>query len=130
MRDPLLRSTNVLNALFHRGAIVCESDVDRSFYQEVNARLLVDSAGIRDSVFLNAQNKQTVRRLVEPLRKMGIPAVAVVDIDILKGDYALLDTGYRPRLESAHVLQPSPAPRRAHLAPCPFSPGCAKQGTG
>lgn len=85
MRDPLLRSTNVLSALFHRGAIVCESDVDRSFYQEVNARLLVDSAGIRDSVFLNAQNKQTVRRLVEPLRRMGIPAVAVVDIDILKG---------------------------------------------
>lgn len=85
MLDPLLRSTNVLNALFHSGAIVCEGDSDRCFYQEINHRLLnADSMGVRDSIFLNAQNKQTIRRIIEPLRQMGIAAAAVLDFDIIK----------------------------------------------
>lgn len=86
MRDPLLRSTGVLGALFHEGAIVCEADADRVFYQEVNERLLASREGGADGcVFLNAQNKQTIRRIVHPLREMGIPAAAVVDLDLLKG---------------------------------------------
>jgi ABC-type Fe3+/spermidine/putrescine transport system ATPase subunit len=86
MRDPLLRSTGVLNALFHEGAIVCEADADRVFYSEINERLLADRAGGADGcLFLNAQNKQTIRRIVRPLREMGIPAVAITDLDILKG---------------------------------------------
>jgi predicted ATPase len=86
MKDPLLRSTGVLGALFHDGAVVCEADADRVFYSEVNERLLAARAGGADGVlFMNAQNKQTIRRIVRPLREMGIPAVAVVDLDILKG---------------------------------------------
>ncbi|MBV9774142.1 MAG: ATP-binding protein [Gemmatimonadetes bacterium] len=86
MRDPLLRSTGVLGALFHEGAIVCEADADRVFYQEVNERLLASGRGGADGcIFLNAQNKQTIRRIVRPLREMGIPAAAIVDLDILKG---------------------------------------------
>jgi hypothetical protein len=85
MREPLLRSTNVLSALFHVGAVVCEADADRCFYQEVNFRLVAANAGgVKDSVFLNAQNKQTVRRIVAPLRRMGIAAAAVVDFDMIK----------------------------------------------
>jgi hypothetical protein len=86
MRDPLLRSTGVLGALFHEGAVVCEADADRVFYAEINERLLAARAGGVDGcVFLNAQNKQTIRRIVRPLREMGIPAAAVVDLDLLKG---------------------------------------------
>lgn len=86
MKDPLLRSTGVLNALFHASAVVCEADRDRAFYEEVNVRLAAAGRkSVQDGVFLNAQNKQTVRRIVQPLREMGIPAAAVVDIDILKG---------------------------------------------
>jgi energy-coupling factor transporter ATP-binding protein EcfA2 len=99
MRDPLLRSTGVLGALFHEGAIVCEADADRVFYQEVNERLLAARAGGADgSVFLNAQNKQTIRRIMRPLREMGIPAAAVVDLDILKGR-----EDFRDLLRSAFV---------------------------
>src|SRR5687767_11233720 len=86
MRDPLLRSTGVLGALFHEGAVVCEADADRVFYAEVNERLLAHRAGGADGcVFLNAQNKQTVRRIVRPLREMGLPAAAILDLDLLKG---------------------------------------------
>jgi hypothetical protein len=35
-------------------------------------------------LFINAQNKQTVHTIVRPLRDLGIPAAAVVDVDVLK----------------------------------------------
>jgi len=101
MRDPLMRSTGVLEALFHRGAVVTEADQDRAFYQEVNARLLMVGERAADGVlFLNAQNKQTVRRIVRPLREMGVPAAAIVDLDFVK------DADSRNTLRDAFVPQP------------------------
>lgn len=86
MRHPLLRSTGVLNGLFYETVIVTEADSDRAFYQEINERLLSesDSRGISNCLFINAQNKQTVWEIVKPLRELGIPAVGIVDIDVLK----------------------------------------------
>lgn len=86
MRNPLLRSTNVLNGLFYEFVIVTESDTDRAFYQEINERLLryKPELGIPNCLFINAQNKQTVQTIIRPLRELGIPSVGIVDIDILK----------------------------------------------
>lgn len=85
MRDPLLRSTNVLDALFHESAVITEADTDRAFYQEINERLLGSEAeGIDNCLFLNARNKQTVPQVAGPLREIGIPAAMLVDIDVLK----------------------------------------------
>lgn len=85
MRNPLLRSTGVLNGLFYESVIVTEADSDRAFYQEINERLLAagDSRGIASCLFINAQNKQTVWDIVKPLRELGIPAIGIVDIDVL-----------------------------------------------
>ena len=86
MLDPLIRSTGVLGALFNEGAIVCEADRDRVFYQEINERLLDGGRpGATDCAFLNAQNWQTTGRVIYPLRRMGIPAAAIVDLDVLWG---------------------------------------------
>jgi hypothetical protein len=102
MRDPLLRSTGVLSALFHEGAVICEADTDRVFYQEINERLLADCSGGVDGVlYLNAQNKQTIRKILRPLREMGVPAAAIVDLDIFKsGDDLedLMDAAFVPEV--------------------------------
>jgi energy-coupling factor transporter ATP-binding protein EcfA2 len=86
MKDPLLRSANVLSALFYEFVIVTESDADRAFYQEVNERLLRfrPDWGISNCLFINAQNKQTVQNIIKPLRNLGIPAVGIVDVDVFK----------------------------------------------
>ncbi|MBP9094964.1 MAG: ATP-binding protein [Ignavibacteria bacterium] len=86
MRHPLLRSIGALNGLFYDYVIVAESDSDRAFYQEINERLLRydQSRGIPNCLFLNAQNKQTIKDIMLPLREMGIPCAAIVDIDIIK----------------------------------------------
>ena len=83
LRDPLLRSTGVLSALFYHGAVVCESDTDRAFYQEVNHRMLRLGRGHDDCIFLNGQNWQTESNIIRPLREMGIPAAGIVDLDAI-----------------------------------------------
>ncbi|MEH2228868.1 MAG: AAA family ATPase [Nostoc sp.] len=105
MRNPLLRSIGVLGALFYEFVIVTESDADRAFYQEINERLLryKPDLGIPNCLFLNAQNKQTVQIIIKPLRELGIPAVGIVDVDILKDagqDWTnFLKSGFIPELE-------------------------------
>lgn len=86
MRHPLLRSTGMLSGLFYEFVVVTEADSDRAFYQEINERLLSlkPEWGIPNCLFLNAQNKQTVRQLLRPLRDLGIPAAGIVDIDVVK----------------------------------------------
>jgi len=83
MYHPLFRSTGALHALFHHAAIVTESDADRAFYDEINHRLQGVGRGIKDALFLNAQNWQTEHEIVRPLRRIGIPAAAVVDLDVI-----------------------------------------------
>ena len=71
---PLLRSTNVLRALFHRGAVVTEGEADRVFYDEMNHRLDRVGRGVADALILNGQGKDSIDQLVLPLRQTGIPA--------------------------------------------------------
>jgi hypothetical protein len=105
MRNPLLRSTNVLSGLFYEFVIVTEADADRAFYQEINERLLRLKAewGIPNCLFLHAQNKQTIPTILKPLRKLGIPAAGIVDVDVLKEGGAvwagLLEAAGIPELE-------------------------------
>lgn len=98
-KAPLLRSANVISALFHDGVVVTESDNDRAFYAEIYYRLAEQEKGYPSILFVNAQNKQTIRDIIGPLRAFGIPAAAIVDVDILKdggGDWI-------PWLKAAHV---------------------------
>ena len=88
MKDPLLRSTGVLNALFYKYVIVTEGDSDRAFYQEINERLseFKPENSIDNCLVINAVGKDTIWKIVKPLREMGIPAVGIYDIDILKNE--------------------------------------------
>lgn len=104
MRHPLLRSTGVLNGLFYEYVVVTEGDADRAFYQEINERLLTfdPTKGIQNCLFLNAQNKQTIHEIVRPLREMGIPCAAIVDVDVVKEGGSvwtnLLSSAYIPEV--------------------------------
>ena len=55
------------------------------FYQGINERLVAagDEPGMGNVLSLNARNKQTVWEIIRPLRQLGIPAIGVVDVDVL-----------------------------------------------
>jgi hypothetical protein len=109
MRNPLLRSTGILSGLFYEFVVVTEADADRAFYQEVNERLLryLPDLGIPNCLFINAQNKQTVQTIIRPLRDLGIPAVGIVDIDILKEGGSVwtsfLESAFIPEIERSSL---------------------------
>jgi hypothetical protein len=83
MTEPLLRSTRALEGLFHRAVVVGESDADRAFYDEINRRLAGAGRGVSEAQFVNAQNWSTEARVIGPLRRLGVPAAGVLDLDTL-----------------------------------------------
>lgn len=85
MQEPLLRSANALSGVFYEGVVVTEADADRAFYQELNERLLAQESGrgAPNTLFLNANGKDSVNKIVGPLRALGIPVAAILDIDAL-----------------------------------------------
>jgi hypothetical protein len=64
--------------------VVCEGHADRVLYGEVNARLVRQSRGIPDCLFLNAGGWGNIRKIVSPLRRLGINVAAVLDLDALR----------------------------------------------
>jgi ABC-type cobalamin/Fe3+-siderophores transport system ATPase subunit len=88
MRDPLMRSTGAINGIFYDAVIVTEADRDRAFYDEINHRNVAFNlrGGLRNCLFLNAQNWQTTARIIGPLRRLGVAAATIVDVDLILED--------------------------------------------
>ncbi len=111
MRNPILRSTGVLNGLFYKFVIVGEADSDRVFYQEINERLqrFKPEWGIPNCLFIHAQNRQTIPKIIRPLREMGIPAAGIVDIDVFKEGGSVwsdfVGSGFIPEIERQSLGQ-------------------------
>jgi len=85
IQDPLLNNIGVTEGLFHSRVVVTEGDSDRAFYTEINNRLIANGHhGIRDCVFVNAQNKQTIAKVLGLFRKVSIPCAAISDVDTFK----------------------------------------------
>jgi energy-coupling factor transporter ATP-binding protein EcfA2 len=114
-RAPLLRSAGILTALFHRAVIATESDTDRALYDEINHRLLAVNRGIKDTLFLNGHGWHSIHQLVGPLRRIGIPAAAIADLDALSnggGTWARLLDGCQVPATVRTTLEPE----RTHIA--------------
>ena len=80
-----------------------ESDNDRVFYAEIYHRIAEQERGYPSLLFVNAQNKQTIQDIIGPLRKFGVPAAAIVDVDILK-DGGKTWTGWLSAAQLASTL--------------------------
>jgi hypothetical protein len=64
--------------------VVTESDNDRAFYGEIYHRLSAHADNLPSVLFVNAQNKQTIKDIIGPLRRFGVPAAAIPDVDLIK----------------------------------------------
>ncbi|MFW9965452.1 MAG: AAA family ATPase [Candidatus Sifarchaeia archaeon] len=81
-KNALLKSAEVYRALFHKGAIITEGHPDRVFYDAVNQILLETGEGVSDTQFISTQGGGIADKIIGPLRRVGIPAVAIVDFDV------------------------------------------------
>lgn len=80
--DPLIRTSDVLSALFHDAAILCEGDSDARFFGA-----LLDATSAEDRDFdirlFHFGGKDRIANIARALRLVRIPVVAIVDIDVL-----------------------------------------------
>lgn len=86
--SPLLSSQRVLEAIFARGVVVCESDSDRIIYNTV----AIKEHNNQEILFIHAHNKQTIKNVVALLREASIPTVGVTDIDLLNSSKDFSET--------------------------------------
>ena len=82
--NPLLRYSNILSGLFHEKVVVCESDYDCLFYQAVMDAIYECKGEIApDILFTHCGGKSRAKDVVNALRAVNVPVVAVCDFDLL-----------------------------------------------
>jgi hypothetical protein len=81
-KQPMLRYSNAIDALFHACAVLCEADADCRFYQWILEA--VDAGVASDALFVPTGGKQKMPALRQALRSLGIPCVVICDIDLLR----------------------------------------------
>lgn len=78
--DPLLSSSRVLEGMFYKSVVATEADADSVFYQR-----LFQQVGSADEVhFVNAHNKQTLKKIIAPYQKLGIKFAMIADADVIR----------------------------------------------
>ena len=85
--DPLLRYSNLLDALFHDVTLLVESDSDCQFYAailDVVQMELPDGIELPDIFFTHCGGKARMPMVIRALRAAGIPVRAVADFDVLR----------------------------------------------
>lgn len=102
-KSPILSSQRVLEGIFSKGVVVCESDTDRIIYNAV----AVHEHQNQEILFIHAHNKQTIKDVVKLLINASIPTVAVIDIDILNSESDLSNaiSSFDTRFNQARILQ-------------------------
>lgn len=101
-KSPILSSQRVLEGIFSKGVVVCESDTDRIIY---NAVAIHEHAN-QEILFVHAHNKQTIKNVVKLLKDASIPTAAVFDIDILNSESDLSNaiTAFDSNFDQANIL--------------------------
>jgi energy-coupling factor transporter ATP-binding protein EcfA2 len=89
--DPLIRQSNLLDALFHEQCVVCESEGDCQFYGGIlNALsdLKPDQVG-PDTMFASVGGKNRVAKAAAALARLNVRVKVVLDFDALRDEQPL-----------------------------------------
>lgn len=102
-KSPILSSQRVLEGIFSKGVVVCESDTDRIIYNSV----AIHEHENQEILFIHAHNKQTIKDVVKLLKEASIPTVAVIDIDILnsKADLTKAIEAFDSEFDKTEILE-------------------------
>lgn len=92
-RDPSLRYSNLLDGLFHTGVVITEGDGDARLYNAaLDVALSARGDPSTDLLFTHCGGKHDLPKAIGALRPLGVPVVAVADVDILRSEELLSQT--------------------------------------
>lgn len=89
--DPLMRYSSVLDAIFHRRTILCESDADCFFYQAVLNAIVQEGEENPDVLFLHASGKHRMAKIAAALVSLDVQIDIIADIDLLSEENTFRD---------------------------------------
>lgn len=81
--DPLLVHSNIMEGLFNKVVVVCESDSDCMFYAMIERELKRLESKYSDSLYVHCGGKQRLKTVVRALKALGIEHRVICDIDII-----------------------------------------------
>jgi hypothetical protein len=82
--DPLLKYSNIMSGLFHNNVVVCESDSDCKMYSAINNELNRENGKYSETLFVYANGKHRIAKIVSALKSLNVQVKAIVDIDVFK----------------------------------------------
>lgn len=90
---PELRYSNALEGIFHEQTIICEDDSDCRLINSVADYLDTNSdEQWLDTAYIPTGGKHGIAKVVDVLRRTGVPVKAVFDIDFLSEQYLVRRT--------------------------------------
>jgi len=91
-KDPMLRSSNVLEGIFHEQVVLCEGDADCRFYSCVLDALINSNVPAKrpDVMFTSCGGKQKMPTVIRALRALNVPIRTIVDFDVLQNGQELM----------------------------------------
>lgn len=89
--DPILKHSNVIEAVFHRRALVCEGEGDCWFYAAMMTALedQDDVSFVSETMFLSAGGKDGIPKIVAALSALSVPVGVISDFDLLRSNAIL-----------------------------------------
>lgn len=81
--DPLLRTSNIISALFHDSVVICEGESDVRFF-ETMMDSLYGQENLPDTAFFSCNGKGKIPSILEAVSAAKIPTVVITDFDVLR----------------------------------------------
>lgn len=83
LQDPLLKHSEVLDGMFYKNVVVCESDADCRFYSIINDLLKQQVGVFSETLFVHCGGKHRMGKIVHALKALNIDFRVIPDMDIL-----------------------------------------------
>jgi predicted ATPase len=124
--DPLLRTSDVLSALFHEVAVLCEGGTDVLFFRALNDAVK-SQVRMPDFRLYHVGGKDKIASIATSLRLLSLPVCAICDLDALSDPEKFLTMfcalgGRKEQIDSdlkvmsRHVGQRSPSLTGSEIA--------------
>lgn len=125
--DPVLKYSNVLDGLFHRGVVVCEADADSLFFSAALDHWLAQrNLPAGEVLFTFSGGKAGLYKVAAALRAVRVPVMLLADVDIINDagvlQRSMVSLGADPtrllelqRLVNTDVTNSAPNPRKEYV---------------
>lgn len=78
-----MKYSNILQGLFFKNVVLCESDSDCRFYSIINDFLQKEKGNYADTFFTYSGGKQRIPVVMKALSSLGVDTKVIVDIDVI-----------------------------------------------